>query len=120
MKITDTKPFLWVEKWAPESVEDLILTKSVKEFFTNVVNEGQLNQNLILQGSQGCGKTQTWFSISNFHNLDPFRFFQFRTWDNFPPLFPIKHVQVVRVFIKKKVTFFIRHIHSGFLLGRRR
>jgi DNA polymerase III delta prime subunit len=59
MEITDTKPFLWVEKWAPESVEDLILTKSVKEFFTNVVNEGQLNQNLILQGSQGCGKTQT-------------------------------------------------------------
>jgi DNA polymerase III delta prime subunit len=59
MEITDTKPFLWVEKWAPESVDDLILTKSVKEFFTNVVNEGQLNQNLILQGSQGCGKTQT-------------------------------------------------------------
>jgi len=59
MELTDNKPFLWVERWAPESVEDLILTKSVKEFFTNVVNEGQLNQNLILQGSQGCGKTQT-------------------------------------------------------------
>ena len=59
MELTDNKPFLWVEKWAPESVEDLSLTKSVKEFFTNVVNEGQLNQNLILQGSQGCGKTQT-------------------------------------------------------------
>ncbi len=59
MELTDNKPFLWVEKWAPESVEDLILTKSVKEFFTNVVDEGQLNQNLILQGSQGCGKTQT-------------------------------------------------------------
>lgn len=59
MELTDNKPFLWVEKWAPESVDDLILTKSVKEFFTNVVNEGQLNQNLILQGSQGCGKTQT-------------------------------------------------------------
>ena len=59
MEITDTKPFLWVEKWAPESVDDLILTKSVKEFFTNVVSGGQLNQNLILQGSQGCGKTQT-------------------------------------------------------------
>ena len=59
MEITDNKPFLWVERWAPESVDDLILTKSVKEFFTNVVNEGQLNQNLILQGSQGCGKTQT-------------------------------------------------------------
>jgi len=59
MEILDNKPFLWVEKWAPESVEDLILTKSVKEFFLNVVNEGQLNQNLILQGSQGCGKTQT-------------------------------------------------------------
>jgi DNA polymerase III delta prime subunit len=59
MELTDNKPFLWVEKWAPESVEDFILTKSVKEFFTNVVDEGQLNQNLILQGSQGCGKTQT-------------------------------------------------------------
>jgi DNA polymerase III delta prime subunit len=59
MELTDNKPFLWVEKWAPKSVEDLILTKSVKEFFLNVVGEGQLNQNLILQGSQGCGKTQT-------------------------------------------------------------
>ena len=59
MELTDNKPFIWVEHWAPESVEDLILTKSVKEFFTNVVDEGQLNQNLILQGSQGCGKTQT-------------------------------------------------------------
>ena len=59
MELTDNKPFLWVEQWAPESVEDLILTKSVKDFFLNIVKEGQLNQNLILQGSQGCGKTQT-------------------------------------------------------------
>jgi len=59
MELTDNKAFLWVEKWAPDSVEDLILTKNVKEFFLNVVNDGQLNQNLILQGSQGCGKTQT-------------------------------------------------------------
>ena len=59
MGLTDNKPFLWVEKWSPQSVEDLILTKNVKEFFLNVAKEGQLNQNLILQGSQGCGKTQT-------------------------------------------------------------
>jgi DNA polymerase III delta prime subunit len=59
MEIIDNKPFLWVERWAPESVEDLILPKNIKEFFLNVVKEGQLNQNLILQGSQGCGKTQT-------------------------------------------------------------
>ena len=51
--------FLWVERWSPESVEDLILPKSIKNFFLNVVKDGQLNQNLILQGSQGCGKTQT-------------------------------------------------------------
>jgi DNA polymerase III delta prime subunit len=70
MEITDTKPFLWVEKWAPESVEDLILTKSVKEFFTNVVNDGQLNQNLILQGSQGCGKTQTIKTLCKITNQD--------------------------------------------------
>ena len=59
MELTDNKPFLWVEKWSPQSVEDLILTKNVKEFFLNVAKEGQLNKNLILQGSQGCGKTQT-------------------------------------------------------------
>jgi len=59
MEITDNKHFLWVERWSPESVEDLILTKNVKEFFLNVAKDGQLNQNLILQGSQGCGKTQT-------------------------------------------------------------
>jgi len=59
MELTDNKPFLWVERWSPESVEDLILTKNVKEFFLNVAKDGQLNQNLILQGSQGCGKTQT-------------------------------------------------------------
>ena len=59
MKLNDNKPFLWVEKWSPESVDDLILTESVKEFFLGVVEEGQLNQNLILQGSHGCGKTQT-------------------------------------------------------------
>lgn len=59
MEITDNKSFLWVEKWSPNSVNDLILTKSVKEFFLNIVGNGQLNQNLILQGSQGCGKTQT-------------------------------------------------------------
>jgi DNA polymerase III delta prime subunit len=59
MELTETKPFLWVERWSPETVDDLILTKDVKEFFLNVAKEGQLNQNLILQGSQGCGKTQT-------------------------------------------------------------
>jgi len=59
MELTENKPFLWVEEWAPESVEELILTKNVKEFFLNVAKEGQLNQNLILQGTQGCGKTQT-------------------------------------------------------------
>ncbi len=70
MELTDSKPFLWVEKWAPESVEDLILTKSVKEFFLNVVNEGQLNQNIILQGSQGCGKTQTIKTLCKITNQD--------------------------------------------------
>lgn len=59
MDLNDNKPFLWVERWAPESVDDLILSKSVKDYFSQIVEEGQLNQNLILQGSQGCGKTQT-------------------------------------------------------------
>lgn len=59
MELIESKPFLWVERWAPETVEDLILTNNVKDFFLNVAQQGQLNQNLILQGTQGCGKTQT-------------------------------------------------------------
>jgi DNA polymerase III delta prime subunit len=70
MELIDNKPFLWVEKWAPETVDDLILTKSVKDFFLNVVKEGQLNQNLILQGSQGCGKTQTIKTLCKITNQD--------------------------------------------------
>lgn len=54
-----TKDFLWVEKWAPETVEELILPKHIKDYFLDISKSGQLNQNLILQGSQGCGKTQT-------------------------------------------------------------
>ena len=70
MELTDKKPFLWVEHWAPDSVEDLILPKNIKNFFLNVVKEGQLNQNLILQGSQGCGKTQTIKTLCQITNQD--------------------------------------------------
>lgn len=70
MELTDKKPFLWVEQWAPDSVEDLILPKNIKKFFLNVVKEGQLNQNLILQGSQGCGKTQTIKTLCKITNQD--------------------------------------------------
>lgn len=57
--MTRTESHLWVEKWAPSTVEDLILRKEIKDFFLSVEKEGALNQNLILLGTQGCGKTQT-------------------------------------------------------------
>lgn len=70
MEITENKPFLWVEEWAPKSVEDLVLNKNIKEFFLKVERDGQLNQNLILQGSQGCGKTQTIKTLCNITKQD--------------------------------------------------
>ena len=42
MELTEIKPFLWVERWSPESVEDLILSKDIKNFFLNIVKNFKL------------------------------------------------------------------------------
>lgn len=48
--------FLWCEAYRPHKIVDCILPKSHKEYFTNLVKSGEV-QNMLLCGPQGSGKT---------------------------------------------------------------
>lgn len=48
--------FLWVEKYRPRTIEDCILPKEQKEYFKNLVKNGDI-QNMLLCGTAGTGKT---------------------------------------------------------------
>ena len=48
--------YLWVERYAPKTVQDCILPDDIKQTFLNYVNDGQF-PNLLLSGSAGTGKT---------------------------------------------------------------
>ena len=47
---------LWVERYRPSTVEDLILPEGIKNTFRDIIGEGKI-PNLILSGSAGTGKT---------------------------------------------------------------
>jgi DNA polymerase III delta prime subunit len=48
--------FLWVEKYRPKSISDIVLPEYLKETFNNIISVGEL-PNLLLCGGQGMGKT---------------------------------------------------------------
>ena len=48
--------FLWVEKYRPKTIDDCILSKEQKEYFKNLVKNGEI-QNMLLCGTAGTGKT---------------------------------------------------------------
>lgn len=48
--------FLFVEKYRPQNIEDTILPQGFKTQFKEFVKQGEI-PNLLLSGSQGCGKT---------------------------------------------------------------
>ena len=47
---------LWVERYRPSTIDDLILPESIKNTFRDIIGEGKI-PNLILSGSPGTGKT---------------------------------------------------------------
>jgi DNA polymerase III delta prime subunit len=51
-----TEEFLFVEKYRPQTIEDTILPQQFKDQFKEFVKQGEI-PNLLLSGSQGCGKT---------------------------------------------------------------
>jgi DNA polymerase III delta prime subunit len=48
--------FLWVEKYRPKTIDECILSKDQKEYFKNLVKNGEI-QNMLLCGTAGTGKT---------------------------------------------------------------
>lgn len=48
--------FLWVERYRPTTIDDCILTPSLKSVFTSLRDKGEM-MNLLLSGSAGTGKT---------------------------------------------------------------
>lgn len=50
------KLFLWVEEHRPKIIDDCILPRYLKEYFNEVIKQGDI-QNMLLCGSAGTGKT---------------------------------------------------------------
>lgn len=68
MDLNDEK--LWVEKYRPRHIKDVILPKKLKETFLDFVKQGDI-PNLVLQSaSGGTGKTTTARAICNDLNYD--------------------------------------------------
>ena len=61
--------FLWVEKYRPQTIDDVILPVDLKEFFKEVVKSGEL-PNMLFTGTAGLGKTTVAKALCNELNLD--------------------------------------------------
>ena len=61
--------FLWVEKYRPQTINDVILPSDLKEFFKEVVKSGEL-PNMLFTGTAGLGKTTVAKALCNELNLD--------------------------------------------------
>jgi DNA polymerase III delta prime subunit len=56
MQISQIQNSLWVEKYRPQKVQDVILPEKIKSAFTNLLLKKEI-PNLLLTGSAGTGKT---------------------------------------------------------------
>ena len=63
------KDILWVERYRPSTIDDLILPESIKNTFRDIIGEGKI-PNLILSGSPGTGKTSAAIVLCKSLNCD--------------------------------------------------
>ena len=61
--------FLWVEKYRPKTVSDIILSDNLKETFTKIVQSGEM-PNMLFTGTAGLGKTTVAKALCNEMGLD--------------------------------------------------
>src|SRR6056300_758896 len=61
--------FLWVEKYRPQTIDECVLTKDLKDTFNGIVKSGELH-NMLLSGTAGTGKTTVAKALCNELGLD--------------------------------------------------
>lgn len=61
--------FLWVEKYRPQTIDECVLTKDLKDTFNAIVKGGELH-NMLLSGTAGTGKTTVAKALCNELGLD--------------------------------------------------
>lgn len=64
-----SKNFLWVEKYRPTRLDDVILPKGLLDTFKSMVKAGEV-QNMLFTGSAGLGKTTVAKALCNELDLD--------------------------------------------------
>mgnify|MGYP003137147846 FL=1 len=60
---------LWVEKYRPSTLQDIILPSQLKKDFELIVKQREL-QNMLLTGTAGTGKTTVAKALCKMLNLD--------------------------------------------------
>ena len=61
--------FLWVEKYRPQNIEDIVLSEKLKSVFQNIVKSGEV-PNMLFSGTAGTGKTTVAKAICKQIGLD--------------------------------------------------
>ncbi len=65
----NTNEYLWVEKYRPQKIDDVVLPAELYKTFTEIVKGGEL-PNLLFTGTAGVGKTTVAKAICNELGLD--------------------------------------------------
>ena len=64
-----SKEYLWVEKYRPRKIDDVILSADLYKTFSTIVENGDV-PNMLFSGTPGTGKTTVAKAICNELDLD--------------------------------------------------
>jgi len=67
--ITNNNEYIWVEKYRPQTINDIILPDDIKNTLLSIVENGNIG-NYIFNGTSGTGKTTAAYALCNEINAD--------------------------------------------------